>query len=59
VSAAKIRYAPCQGCAVETIRAAKLFQVARPSFNVCSTREDIDALVVGLLDVQRVFGTGV
>ena len=29
---------------------------ARASFNVYSTREDIDALVTGLHDVQRVFG---
>jgi len=29
---------------------------ARASFNVYSTREDIDALVAGLHDVQRVFG---
>jgi cysteine desulfurase/selenocysteine lyase len=35
-----------------------LAATARASFNVYSTREDIDALVVGLLDVQRVFGTG-
>ena len=28
---------------------------ARASFNVYSTREDIDALVAGLLEVQRVF----
>jgi cysteine desulfurase/selenocysteine lyase len=30
---------------------------ARASFNVYSTREDIDALVAGLHDVQRVFGS--
>jgi cysteine desulfurase/selenocysteine lyase len=35
-----------------------LAATARASFNVYSTREDIDALVTGLLDVQRVFGTG-
>jgi cysteine desulfurase/selenocysteine lyase len=35
-----------------------LAATARASFNVYSTREDIDALVMGLLDVQRVFGTG-
>ena len=35
-----------------------LAATARASFNVYSTREDIDALVAGLLDVQRVFGTG-
>jgi cysteine desulfurase/selenocysteine lyase len=35
-----------------------LAATARASFNVYSTREDIDALVEGLLDVQRVFGTG-
>ena len=34
-----------------------LAATARASFNVYSTREDIDALVAGLLDVQRVFGT--
>jgi cysteine desulfurase/selenocysteine lyase len=34
-----------------------LAATARASFNVYSTREDIDALVVGLLDVQRVFGS--
>jgi cysteine desulfurase / selenocysteine lyase len=35
-----------------------LAATARASFNVYSTKEDIDALVAGLLDVQRVFGTG-
>ena len=35
-----------------------LAATARASFNVYSTREDIDTLVAGLLDVQRVFGTG-
>jgi cysteine desulfurase/selenocysteine lyase len=35
-----------------------LAATARASFNVYSTREDIDALVAGLLDVQRVFGSG-
>jgi cysteine desulfurase / selenocysteine lyase len=35
-----------------------LAATARASFNVYSTREDIDALVSGLLDVQRVFGAG-
>jgi cysteine desulfurase/selenocysteine lyase len=35
-----------------------LVATARASFNVYSTRDDIDALVEGLLDVQRVFGTG-
>jgi cysteine desulfurase / selenocysteine lyase len=35
-----------------------LAATARASFNVYSTREDIDALVTGLLDVQRVFGAG-
>jgi cysteine desulfurase/selenocysteine lyase len=35
-----------------------LAATARASFNVYSTQEDIDALVAGLLDVQRVFGTG-
>jgi cysteine desulfurase/selenocysteine lyase len=35
-----------------------LAATARASFNVYSTREDIDALVAGLLDVQRVFGAG-
>ena len=35
-----------------------LAATARASFQVYSTREDIDALVTGLLDVQRVFGTG-
>ena len=35
-----------------------LAATARASFNVYSTREDIDALVAGLLEVQRVFGTG-
>ena len=34
-----------------------LAATARASFSVYSTREDIDALVDGLLDVQRVFGT--
>ena len=34
-----------------------LAATARASFNVYSTREDIDALVAGLLDVQRVFGS--
>jgi cysteine desulfurase/selenocysteine lyase len=29
---------------------------ARASFNVYSTREDIDALVAGLLEVQKLFG---
>src|SRR5215204_259319 len=33
-----------------------LAATARASFNVYSTRDDIDALVEGLLDVQRVFG---
>ena len=28
---------------------------ARASFNVYSTREDIDALAAGLIEVQRVF----
>ena len=32
-----------------------LAATARASFNVYSTREDIDALVAGLLEVQRVF----
>ena len=32
-----------------------LAATARASFNVYSTREDIDALAVGLLEVQRVF----
>jgi cysteine desulfurase/selenocysteine lyase len=32
-----------------------LAATVRASFNVYSTREDIDALVTGLLDVQRVF----
>jgi cysteine desulfurase/selenocysteine lyase len=32
-----------------------LAATARASFNVYSTREDIDALVVGLKEVQRVF----
>ena len=31
---------------------------ARASFNVYTTRDDIDALVAGLLEVQKVFGTG-
>jgi cysteine desulfurase/selenocysteine lyase len=35
-----------------------LAATARASFNVYSTREDIDALVAGLHDVLRVFGTG-
>ncbi len=35
-----------------------LAATARASFNVYSTREDIDALVEGLRDVLRVFGTG-
>ena len=35
-----------------------LAATARACFNVYSTRDDIDALVEGLLDVQRVFGTG-
>ena len=34
-----------------------LAATARASFNVYSTREDIDALVAGLHDVQRVFGS--
>jgi cysteine desulfurase/selenocysteine lyase len=34
-----------------------LAATARASFNVYSTREDIDALVVGLQDVLRVFGS--
>ncbi len=34
-----------------------LAATARASFSVYSTREDIDALVVGLHDVQRVFGS--
>ena len=34
-----------------------LAATARASFNVYSTREDIDALVTGLHDVQRVFGS--
>jgi cysteine desulfurase / selenocysteine lyase len=33
-----------------------LAATARASFNVYSTREDVDALVAGLHDVQRVFG---
>ena len=33
-----------------------LAATARASFNVYSTREDIDALAAGLKDVQRVFG---
>ncbi len=33
-----------------------LAATARASFNVYSTREDIDALVAGLLGVQKVFG---
>jgi cysteine desulfurase/selenocysteine lyase len=33
-----------------------LAATARASFNVYSTRDDIDRLVEGLLDVQRVFG---
>src|ERR1700675_1146519 len=32
-----------------------LAATARASFNVYSTREDIDALAVGLVEVQRVF----
>jgi cysteine desulfurase/selenocysteine lyase len=35
-----------------------LAATARASFNVYTTRDDIDALVEGLLDVQRVFGAG-
>jgi cysteine desulfurase / selenocysteine lyase len=35
-----------------------LAATARASFNVYSTRDDVDALVEGLLDVQRVFGSG-
>ena len=35
-----------------------LAATARASFNVYSTREDIDALVEGLHDVQRVFRSG-
>ena len=34
-----------------------LAATARASFNVYSTRDDIDALVAGLHDVQRVFGS--
>ena len=34
-----------------------LAATARASFNVYSTREDVDALVAGLNDVQRVFGS--
>jgi cysteine desulfurase/selenocysteine lyase len=34
-----------------------LAATARASFNVYSTREDIDALVAGLHDVQRLFGS--
>ncbi|HEX7472353.1 MAG TPA: cysteine desulfurase [Candidatus Limnocylindrales bacterium] len=34
-----------------------LAATARASFNVYSTREDIDALIAGLHDVQRVFGS--
>ena len=34
-----------------------LAATARASFNVYSTREDVDALVAGLHDVQRVFGS--
>jgi cysteine desulfurase/selenocysteine lyase len=33
-----------------------LAATARASFNVYSTREDIDALVAGLIEVQKVFG---
>jgi cysteine desulfurase/selenocysteine lyase len=33
-----------------------LAATARASFNVYSTREDIDALIAGLLEVQKVFG---
>jgi cysteine desulfurase/selenocysteine lyase len=32
-----------------------LAATARASFNVYTTREDIDALATGLLEVQRVF----
>jgi cysteine desulfurase/selenocysteine lyase len=32
-----------------------LAATARASFNVYSTREDIDALAKGLVEVQRVF----
>jgi cysteine desulfurase/selenocysteine lyase len=35
-----------------------LAATGRASFNVYTTRDDIDALVEGLLDVQRVFGAG-
>jgi cysteine desulfurase/selenocysteine lyase len=35
-----------------------LAATARASFNVYTTRGDIDALAEGLLDVQRVFGAG-
>jgi cysteine desulfurase/selenocysteine lyase len=35
-----------------------LAATARASFNVYTTRGDIDALVEGLLDVKRVFGAG-
>ena len=34
-----------------------LAATARASFNVYTTREDIDALVAGLIEVQRVFGS--
>jgi cysteine desulfurase/selenocysteine lyase len=33
-----------------------LAATARASFNVYSTLEDIDSLVAGLLEVQKVFG---
>ena len=33
-----------------------LAATARASFNVYSTKSDVDALVAGLHDVQRVFG---
>lgn len=35
-----------------------LAATARASFQVYSTRDDVDALVEGLLDVRRVFGAG-
>jgi cysteine desulfurase/selenocysteine lyase len=43
-------------CTMPLHERLELAATARASFNVFSTREDIDALVAGLLEVQKLFG---
>jgi cysteine desulfurase/selenocysteine lyase len=44
-------------CTMPLHERLELAATARASFSVYTTRDDIDALVTGLRDVQRVFGS--